>query len=57
MNGTKNDSICARIKDMFITKVLKDMLENPKNVILSWTISECEVAIAMLYVNLKHYFS
>ena len=35
MNGTKNNSICARIKDMFITKVLKYMLEDPKNVILS----------------------
>lgn len=57
MNGTKNDSICARIQDMFITKVLKYMLENSKNIILSWTISESEIANAMLYVNLKHYFS
>lgn len=41
---------------MFTKTILKNMLENSENIILSWTISEREIANAMLYVNLKHYF-
>lgn len=30
MNGTKNDSICTRIKDMFITKSLEVYAGKPQ---------------------------
>lgn len=54
INGSKtqNDSLCARIQYMFTTKILKNMLEKFKTIILSRTILECEIANVTLCLSI-----